>query len=80
GKYSPAAGYGKPFWVTAEVKLFKGEKGVIVSLGVREGTATIIKMTEDSICGTFDVKTKAGSSLKGTLSGKFNVKMEKSRW
>jgi len=80
GTYSPASGYGKPFWVYAEVALHKGEKGVIASLGVREGTATIIKMTEDMICGKFHLKVKPGSSIKGEIAGEFNVKLEKSRW
>ncbi|UCH95133.1 MAG: hypothetical protein JSV88_33485 [Candidatus Aminicenantes bacterium] len=80
GTYSPTSGFGKPFWVYAEVALHKGEKGVIASLGVREGTATIIKMTEDMICGKFHLKTKTGSSVKGEIAGEFNVKLEKSKW
>ena len=79
GEYNPASGYGKPFWVNAEVKVQKGEKGVIVSLGVREGTATITKLTDDTICGTFDLKTKADSSMKGAVSGQFNVPLEISK-
>lgn len=77
GKYSPANGYGKPFWVTAEVKVHKGEKGVIVSLGVVEGTAEIVEITETSVCGTFNVKNKKGDAV---FSGEFNTKLEKSRW
>ena len=77
GKYSPAAGYGKPFWVTAEVKVYNGDKGVIVSLGVVEGTAEILEMTETTICGTFNVKNKKGDAA---MAGEFNVKLEKSRW
>lgn len=80
GTYSAESGYGKPFWVHAEVKLFKEPKGVIVSLGVREGTATITKMTADSICGTFDLKTKADTRIQGAISGTFNCKLETSRW
>jgi hypothetical protein len=80
GTYSPASGYGKPSWVYAEVALHKGEKGVIASLGVQEGTATIIKMTGDMICGKFHLKTKTGSSVKGEIAGEFNVKLEKSKW
>jgi hypothetical protein len=80
GTYSPASGYGKPFRVYAEVALHKGEKGVIASLGVREGTATIIKMTDDMICGKFHLKPKSGSSVIGEIAGEFNVKLEKSRW
>jgi hypothetical protein len=80
GTYEASSGYGKPFWVYAEIKLHKEEKGVIVSLGVREGTATIIKMTDTMICGKFDLRTKADSGVKGFLSGEFNCKLEKSRW
>ncbi|MBN2400184.1 MAG: hypothetical protein JXI33_07570 [Candidatus Aminicenantes bacterium] len=77
GKYSPAAGYGKPFWVTAEVKVYNGDKGVIVSLGVVEGTAEILEMNETTLCGTFNVKNKKGDSA---IAGEFNVKLERSRW
>ena len=77
GEYSAAAGYEKPFWASAAAKVHKGEKGVVVSLGVVEGTATIIKMTKDSVCGRFDLKNKKGDSA---ISGEFNVKIEKSRW
>jgi hypothetical protein len=80
GTYEAASGYGKPFWAYAEVKLHKGEKGVIVSLGVQEGTATITKMTADTICGTFDLRTKAGTRVQAAISGEFNCKLEKSRW
>jgi hypothetical protein len=77
GKYSPTAGYGKPFRVTAEVKVQKGEKGTIVSLGVMEGTAEILEMKGDTMCGTFDLKNKKGDSH---IAGHFNVKITKSRW
>lgn len=77
GKYSASAGYGKPYWVTAEVKVHKGEKGVIVSFGVVEGTAEIVEITETNVCGTFSLKNKKGDSA---IAGEFNVKLEKSRW
>ena len=80
GTYSAAAGYGKPFWVTAEIKVAREEKGAIVSLGVREGTATIIKITESSICGTFDLKLKKKDAITNAISGQFNVPLEKSKW
>jgi hypothetical protein len=80
GAYSASAGYGKPFWVTAEIKVAREEKGAIVSLGVREGTATIIKMTDSSICGTFDLKLKKKDAITNAISGQFNVPLEKSRW
>ena len=80
GTYSPQAGYGKPFWVFAEVKLHKGEKGVIVSLGVREGTAEIVEISDERVCGTFDLRSKTGSARPSIIKGTFNVKLEKSRW
>lgn len=80
GTYSPAAGFRKPFWVIAEVKLYQGDKGVIVSLGVREGTATIVEITEDRICGRFDLRTKAGAAVQGEITGEFNVKLQTSKW
>jgi len=80
GDYSPTAGYGKPFWVFAEVKVHKGEKGAVVSLGIREGSARIIKITEDRVCGTFDLRSKTGSNLKSEIKGTFNLKYEIARW
>lgn len=80
GDYSPESGYGKPYWVFAEVKVHKGEKGAVVSLGIREGSAEIIKMTKDRVCGTFDLKSKNGSSLKSEIKGTFNLPYEIARW
>jgi len=81
GIYSPASGYGKPLWVTAEVKVAREEKGAIVSLGVREGTAEIVRMTENSVCGRFDLRlVKKDGQVSGAISGEFNVPLETSRW
>jgi hypothetical protein len=80
GKYDPAAGYGKPFWVSTEVKVMVGEKGTIAMLGARTGTAEIIKMTETMVCGRFHLKTLAGDAVTSEVAGEFNVKLEKSRW
>ena len=77
GKYTAAAGYGKPFWVYAEVKVNYGEKNTIVSLGVVEGTAEIVEITDTHVCGTFNLKNAKGDS---SISGHFNMKLEKSRW
>jgi len=77
GNYSPSAGYNQPFWVFAEVKVFKGERGVTVSLGVRKGTATITKITNNRVCGTFNLQNKSGTSK---IAGRFNVPLEKSRY
>ena len=80
GKYDPASGYGKPFWVTAEVKVMVGEKGTIVMLGVNEGTAEIIAINDATVCGRFRLKTKAEYPLAAEVAGEFSVKLEKSRW
>jgi len=80
GTYTPKAGFGKPLWAFAEVKLYKPEKGVIVSLGVKEGTARIISLTEDRICGVFDLYSPKDSHFFGEISGEFNVPLEKSKW
>jgi len=37
-------------------------------------------MTDTMICGTFDLRTKADSSVVGVLSGQFNCKLQISRW
>jgi hypothetical protein len=80
GKYDPAAGYGKPFWVSAEIKVLVGEKGTIVMLGVDEGMAEIIAMSANNVCGRFHLQTKAGSPFSSEIAGEFNVKLERSRW
>jgi len=80
GKYDPAAGYGKPFWATAEVKVAVGEKGTIVMLGVTEGTAEIIAMSGSMVCGRFHLKTPSGQAQPSEVAGEFNVKVERSRW
>ncbi len=77
GKYDPAAGYGKPLWVFAEVKVMVGEKGTIASLGARTGTAEIIKMTETMVCGKFHLQAKAGEIVNSEVAGEFNVKLTK---
>ncbi|MCK7474303.1 MAG: hypothetical protein MZV49_13690 [Rhodopseudomonas palustris] len=77
GKYDPAAGYGKPFWASAEIKVPLGEQGTIVMLGVGEGTAEIVAMSGSMVCGRFRLKTPANRS---PAAGEFNVPMERSRW
>jgi len=80
GTYDPAVGYGKPFWVSAEVKVAIGDKGTIVMLGVGEGTAEIIAMSGSTACGRFRLKTVAGHPQPSEVVGEFNVKVERSRW
>ena len=80
GSYSGASTFGKPFWGFAEVKVHNGEKGTVVDLGIREGTATIINLTEDWVCGTLNLRTKADSKIQSVIAGEFNVKLERSKW
>jgi hypothetical protein len=80
GLYKGASGYGKPFWAFAEVKLHKGEKGVVVSLGIMEGEAEIINLSGDSVCGRFNLRSRKGSNPHSAFSGEFNVKLERSKW
>ncbi len=77
GTYSAESGFGKPFWATAEIKVAKDDKGAIVSLGVREGTATIVKMEDGRVCGTFDLQLRQkDGTLLSSISGEFNVPLE----
>ncbi|MCX6559507.1 MAG: hypothetical protein NTZ26_03235 [Candidatus Aminicenantes bacterium] len=80
GPYNPDAGYGKPFWVSAEVKVMVGTKGTIAMLGARTGTAEIIKMSETMVCGRFHLQAKAGEIVNSEVAGEFNVKLEKARY
>lgn len=80
GEYSPKAGYGKPFWTFAEVKLHQGEKGVVVSFGVNDGVAKIFHIDDQNACGMFDLKYTGGDVIKGVVTGKFNVKVERSKY
>jgi hypothetical protein len=80
GTYDPAAGYGKPFWASAEVKVAIGDKGTIVMLGAGEGTAEIIAMSGSTVCGRFRLKTPAGHPQPSEVAGEFNVPLERSRW
>ena len=80
GTYKGSSGYGKPFWAFAEVQLHKGLKGVVVSMGIREGEAIITKMENNIICGKFNLMSKKGSTQNSHISGEFNVKLERSRW
>lgn len=77
GEYSASAGYKKPFWVYSEVRIFHGEKGATVSLGVNEGKARIISMKDGKICGDFDLKAKNNTSR---AKGEFNTDITVSKW
>ncbi len=70
GKYSPKAGYGKPFWVTAEILTSAGKAGTFVSIGAQDGTAEIFEIKGNKMCGKF-----ALSGPVGKASGVFNAEV-----
>lgn len=67
GTYSPKAGYGKPFWATAEVLTGSGKSGMFFSIGASDGTANLIEFSKNKACGTFDI-TGAAGQVKGTFN------------
>jgi hypothetical protein len=80
GTYSPAAGYGKPFWSFAEVRVLSGPQGTNVSFGVREGSARIIEMKPDRICGTFQMQRKHLGQVAAAVSGQFATQLQESKY
>jgi len=77
GDYKPSAGYGKPFFASADV-MVKGTKpaGTVITFvaggSSDQGTATITEITDKKVCGKFDMKGGLGS-----LSGEFSADIEK---
>lgn len=67
GTYSPKAGYGKPFWATAEVLTGSGKAGTFFSIGAGDGTVNLIEFSNAKACGVFDV-TGAAGQVKGTFN------------
>jgi hypothetical protein len=80
GEYSAASGYGKPLWAFAEIRVKVGEKGTTVSLGAAEGTATILELGDDHVCGRFDLRTGDSANFAGAIAGEFSCPLEVSRW
>jgi hypothetical protein len=69
GEYDPAAGYGKPMWVNADIEVKgEGDNGTMVGVGASEGTARILDMRDGNICGTFEL-----SGGRSQIAGEFNV-------
>lgn len=77
GEYKPSAGYGKPFFVSADV-MVKGTKpaGTVITFvaggSSDKGSATITEITDKKVCGKFDMTGGLGS-----LSGEFAADIEK---
>ncbi len=68
GTYSPKAGFGKPFWATAEVLTGAGKAGTFFSIGTQGGTVELIEFSQGKACGTFNLTGAAGQ-----LQGQFSV-------
>jgi hypothetical protein len=81
GDYSPAAGYGKPFWSYAEIRVLSGPQGTNVSFGAGEGSARILSMKNGRVCGTFALTRKnALDEIAASVIGEFNVEMAVSKY
>lgn len=80
GSYSPKAGYGKPFWSFAAVRVLSSPKGNTVSFGVTEGKATISGISSGKISGTFQLQRKNGAKVVTEASGAFNVPLTISKY
>jgi len=60
GDYKPTAGWGKPFFVWADVMVLGSKPaGAVITFVAGgsgdKGTATIVEMTDKQVCGTFDI-------------------------
>jgi hypothetical protein len=80
-KLSVAPGTYKPGWMemtrSFQVSAFLGGKGSGPALsGTGSGVATLTKSTPTRLCGSINMTTRAGSSIKGT----FNVPIEMDLW
>lgn len=73
GTYSPKAGYGKPFWCYAGVRVLSGPNGTNASFSVNEGQAVLAGVKTGKISGTFDLIRKNGAAVAARAAGKFNV-------
>ncbi len=68
GTYSPKAGYGKPYWATAEVLTGAGKAGTFFSIGASAGTVELLELSSSKACGTFDLTGAAGR-----VQGQFTI-------
>jgi len=80
GTYTPKAGYGKPFWSFAAVRVLSGPKGTTLSFGSNEGKSTISGISTGKISGTFLLQRKNGAKVAAEASGTFNVPLTTSKY
>jgi hypothetical protein len=73
GDYSPAAGYGQPFFASAELRRMKSDgKAMDLVFNLESGTIQLRELADGRACGTFDL-----SGIEDTrISGSFSVAVE----
>ena len=73
GEYSPKAGYGKPLWCYAVVRVLSGPQGTNASFMVNEGKAVLTGIKAGKISGTFQMTRKNGDKVVAEATGTFDV-------
>jgi hypothetical protein len=68
GTYSPKAGYGEPFWATAEILTGSGKAGTFFSIAANEGHVRLLEFSAARACGSFDL-----SGYSGQVKGEFLI-------
>jgi len=68
--YNPAAGYGQPHWVTAEMLVPVGPTATDALLSMSSGSAEVVAMDDTKVCGTFDM-TGNNSAATGAFVATF---------
>lgn len=79
GEYS-YKGYGEPMKASVSLGVAKGEKGTYIGFNTPEGSVKILSISKDKICGTYELKSKEGSSITHTAKGEFSVPVEVSKY
>lgn len=73
GEYSPSAGYGKPYFASAELRRMKSDgKAMDLVFNLDGGTIRLEEMAAGRACGTFDLQGVSETRL----SGSFDVEIE----
>jgi hypothetical protein len=68
GDYSPAAGYGKPFFASAELRRMKSDgQAMDLVFNLDEGTTRIEALAGGRACGTFDLSGIEETRIKGSF-------------
>lgn len=70
GEYDPTAGFGQPMLLNTQFRVPGGTTGDGKDLvfGFRQGNATVLGVSDATVCGTFDLSdTAKGQAAKGTF-------------